>query len=1508
MNRLLLVALAITFAASTYAGAGDAPARSLFVSSQGNDAWSGALPAPNEAKTDGPFATLVRARDEVRRIKTEGAARGNIAVVVRGGTYTLDAPLSLTGEDSGKPEAPVIYMAFPGEDVRLSGGVAIDNLERVTDETTLSRLDEHARGHVFRANLKDRGITDFGLPGAGVELFFQDNPMTLSRWPNEGFVNIVDIVVDDGHQIHGIKGSKVGQFKYEGDRPTRWINEKDAWVHGYWFWDWSEQRHKVASIDTANSIISVAEPYHGYGYRKGQWFYALNLLCEIDMPGEWYIDREEGVLYFWPTDDPGRGKVILSNIPSLFTLQDVSHVTLQGFTLEAARDTAITIAGGSGVHVRGCTIRNVGGWGVTASGEAHLVSGCDMYRVGKGCVSLSGGDRASLTPGKLAARDNHLHHYGRVNPIGSAGVSVSGVGNIVANNLIHDAPHMGIFFSGNDHLFEYNELHHVCEESNDAGAMYAGRDWTMRGHIIRYNYFHDIRGFLNKGCVGVYLDDMFASATIYGNVFHKVTRAAFIGGGRDNTVENNIFVDCDPALHIDARAMNWAGYHADDWIKEAGEKGTILGIDYTKPPYSRRYPQLPSIIDDEPKAPKGNRIARNICVGGKWEEIEEIARPYLDMEGNMVDIDPKFVDAERLDFRLQDDSPAYENGFAPIPMDRIGPFNGSRAKDTAVTQARAALPAIPELGAEGCFSAWMGIGRSARAEGHYADARKAYRSALDVEGLGANLTTNARFELAGACLEAGNWREARKAYETIATDSQLPVPTRALAWLSVAKDCVANGQYERAQEACARVLSLPSLPPHLQWEAESRVSEIVRLEQGLPARDPEASRVRIPARPEPGLQLYVSPAGADANAGTADAPFATPQRAAQAIAELKAKGPLPAGGVTVNFREGVYSITQSTILGAEVSGAENAPVVFRSHPNERAVLCGGAAVSGFAVVNDAAVLARLPEEARGKVWAADLKAQGITDYGVRAPRGFAEPSTPLIELYFNDTPLTPARWPNEGFVRTGEVADAGDKAAGRGAVFAYSGDRPSRWTQAKDIWLYGYWFYDWADNAIGVASIDVQNRQIHTQSASNYGVKAGQEYYAFNLLEEIDRPGEWYLDRDAGVLYVYPPSDPAQARVFLSMLNEPMVQVNGASHVVLENLTLELGRGDAIHVSGGDHCLLAGCTVRRFANAAVVIDGGANHGVLSCDLHTLGRGGVVVSGGDRKTLSPGGHFIENCDVHDFSRIDRTYTPAVYMHGVGNRIVHNKFHDTPCHAMRIEGNDHVIEFNDVFDVVRESDDQGAIDMFYNFGYRGNVIRYNHFHDIGNGRGPCGQAGVRLDDAISGTVIYGNIFERCSEGLFGGVQIHGGKDNWVDNNLFIECRFGVSLSGWGEKRWNEFLDSEGVKKLLYQDVDITQPPYATRYPELARLREGVDVNRIWRNVLVDCGRLLERDRGIQETIGNQILNEDPGFFDREDGDLRLRRDSRLPSAGAFVPIPVEEIGLYGDAYRESVVSPR
>ncbi|MFH1740675.1 MAG: hypothetical protein ABIH23_16830, partial [bacterium] len=248
----------------------------LYVAVDGNDAWSGRLADPNRNQSDGPFATLPRARDEIRTIQnSQRMPKDGAMVVVRGGTYYLDGPLELTSEDSGTKAGRIVYVAYPGEEVRLSGGRPVNDFSRVASPDVLARLDEHARTQVYQTDLKKQGITDYGPPdGGGLEVFHEDMPLWVARWPNEGFVKIAGLVESDGHQIHGIPGSKTGKFYYDGDRPKRWIGEKDPWLHGYWFWDWSDQRQRIESIDVDKKILAIKPPYHGYGYRKGQWYYA----------------------------------------------------------------------------------------------------------------------------------------------------------------------------------------------------------------------------------------------------------------------------------------------------------------------------------------------------------------------------------------------------------------------------------------------------------------------------------------------------------------------------------------------------------------------------------------------------------------------------------------------------------------------------------------------------------------------------------------------------------------------------------------------------------------------------------------------------------------------------------------------------------------------------------------------------------------------------------------------------------------------------------------------------------------------------------------------------------------------------------------------------------------------------------------------------------------------------------------------------------------------------------
>jgi hypothetical protein len=225
----------------------------------------------------------------------------------------------------------------------------------------------------------------------------------------------------------------------------------------------------------------------------------------------------------------------------------------------------------------------------------------------------------TLKPGNLVAEDNRIWAYSRWCRTYRPAISVSGVGNRASHNEIHDAPHQAIFVSGNDHVIEYNDISNVCTETGDAGAVYMGRDTTMRGDVIQFNRFSKLSPKVNTEgnfteVMGVYLDDCWAGTTIFGNIFDMRGTAIMLGGGRDNTIANNVFLNCNPAVHFDARGKGWAAKYFASW--EFSQK--IAAVNPSQPPYSTRYPKLANIQSVDYAFPAGNAIDSNVSLGGQW--------------------------------------------------------------------------------------------------------------------------------------------------------------------------------------------------------------------------------------------------------------------------------------------------------------------------------------------------------------------------------------------------------------------------------------------------------------------------------------------------------------------------------------------------------------------------------------------------------------------------------------------------------------------------------------------------------------------------------------------------------------------------------------------------------------------------------------------------------------------------------------------------------------------------
>lgn len=819
------------------------------------------------------------------------------------------------------------------------------------------------------------------------------------------------------------------------------------------------------------------------------------------------------------------------------------------------------------------------------------------------------------------------------------------------------------------------------------------------------------------------------------------------------------------------------------------------------------------------------------------------------------------------------------------------------------------LAGQPGLSATDRIDVWKAVAEAALRAGDAETAREYFGKLAADDSIGEPDRWNFRLQTAHAFLAAKQYQAARQVYGELTAAGQAPEAIRGLAALAAAHTYYRQKNYPAAAEAYTQAAGRTDIPKHHRREAAELAEEMRRLAQGLPRRDAAEGRTVIAPLPRPGVVLHVAPGGEETADGTAERPLGSLAAARDRIRQIRSQRGLPAGGVVVLVHGGEYRLRETWELGREDSGTAASPIVYRAAEGEQPVLTGGVLLRHFTPVTDPAILARLPEPARGNVYQADLRAQGIDDLGSITARGYGcsdYPVRPWVDLYVGRRAMQLARWPNDGFVTVGKVHAGGFRTpdAGKPGRFEYQGDRPDRWRTADDVWMFGYWGHLWAANAVRVAKLDTQQRQITTEHAVGYGFREGMPYYYFNLLEEIDSPGEWYLDRKTGVLYIYPPANARGAIVQLPLLSVPLVKLTDASHVRLQGLSLELGRTDALVIQGGTGVLVAGCTIRQMGGNGLVVHGGNHHGILGCDILTVGAGGLRVAGGDMKTLTPGDHFVENCHVYDFSRVDRVYAPAVHLSGVGNRISHNLFHDSPHHAMRVEGYEHTVAFNEIHSVVYEADDQAGIDMYGDAGYRGNVIRYNFWHHIGSGHNVAGQAGVRLDDFISGVLVYGNVFYRSAGGRFGGLQIHGGKDNTADNNLFVDCTAAVSFSPWGENRWKERLRAGGGPSgTVWHGIDVTRPPHIERYPDLARLEENADRNFLLRNVAVHCGMFTSRERGVNVLLDNVAFAADPGFVDVGKRNFTLPDDSPLFDRLGFRPIPFSEIGLYASPLRAS-----
>ncbi len=566
----------------------------FYVATDGDDAWSGTLSA--STGEDGPFATLHRARDAVRQLKGEGCT-DPITVMVRGGKYYLERTLELTRVDSGTSESPVTYSAYPGETPVISGGRPITGWE-AHDGRILKTALPVTRG----------GAWSFR------QLFLDGQRMVRSRYPN----------LDPGDELWNGKWANSEAPDDEPERTDPAITWKER---GAFPRDWAKPTQgevfllpsattwgdscmiRIRSIDRERGLIRLAHGLRDFDrnpifYPAGSQrrepcrFVVENLLEELDQPGEWCLDGEDGVLYFWPPDDKLDGEVVAPLLKCLVHMRGTSHVRFSGFTFTETRagepsshyadveglgamspqqgweysgetiymnlcshcrieNNTITGVGGNGIYlrhhnennvIRGNEIRDAGANGIVLGGGRHSIYVC------------TGGTPGAPHPVSNEVSDNVIHHTGLYDTY-AAGVFLGlGDQNRIIHNWIHDVPHHGINLGcsryGRQYV-EYNRIERACAVTSDNGAINCWHEEPIEdeppGHLIRYNLVADTGNPGSGGTFAIYLDNWASNCLVQGNIVVNTLPDArgvsIVAKGKNNTIDNNILMNAG-SCHI----------------------------------------------------------------------------------------------------------------------------------------------------------------------------------------------------------------------------------------------------------------------------------------------------------------------------------------------------------------------------------------------------------------------------------------------------------------------------------------------------------------------------------------------------------------------------------------------------------------------------------------------------------------------------------------------------------------------------------------------------------------------------------------------------------------------------------------------------------------------------------------------------------------------------------------------------------------------------------------------
>ena len=663
---------------------------------------------------------------EALKVSVGGPRRIELAA----GDYYLDEPIRLDERHGG--------LTLSGDnDVRFIGGKRLKDWVPVTDKSVLNRLSSDVRDHVYQVDLPANGVRDYGhfsrrgwsleTDASHAELFLDGEPLYVTQYPaRSGYMAISGFEKGRINEQEDEVGVQEFGFYYKDERPTGWQWDEDIWVHGYWCWDWANSYEHVRVLDTAKGHILTHDPYATTSFKTGQRFCFINVLEELRYPGDFYIDKKNGMLYFYPKAIRPDSELILSTMEQpMLRIGETDDIRIEGLGFESCRASALSIENARGITVDNCHFKFIGTCAVMVlESQKVTIQNSTIHDAGDGGIDIRSGNRFTLEPAEITVFNNHIHHVAKWSRCYHTAVNAGGVGITIEHNLIHDCPHIGILYSGNDFRINHNEMYSLCTDTGDAGAIYSGNCLTFQGIEVCHNFIHHLGG-VGMGTMGIYNDDGLSGVRMEDNFFLQVGRACHLGGGIGHEVKNNVYVKCYPALNLDCRTEHreffWTPMY--DGLKSrfydmqqsfSKPNDPDVKLSAGDPPYTDRYPicsQIDHMFKNDLPMMASAHISGNVFCNTmqfryyldkmdehystfykdgqpanlRPEEVSAITDTRRDInyewsaskgswhfEGNYTARPEDFSDVEWADITVKTDSRAPAHGHIPRRLDDIG--------------------------------------------------------------------------------------------------------------------------------------------------------------------------------------------------------------------------------------------------------------------------------------------------------------------------------------------------------------------------------------------------------------------------------------------------------------------------------------------------------------------------------------------------------------------------------------------------------------------------------------------------------------------------------------------------------------------------------------------------------------------------------------------------------------------------------------------------------------------